>query len=178
MPTLISPAELREHVETDLKDTALQRILDDIDGEIVTRFGAHTGAVTIDEDTRGEGLIFLNPPSTAITSVTEYAIRSDTAGILLDPADYRVLRGGRELERLTTGPNGSLHWGERVVVIYTPSDDRARRRMVEIDAAKLEIQYEAKRSEGIGDMQTLFLDHQQERERIIGRLRKGRLSFA
>lgn len=180
MPTLIDPVTLRLHVETDLHDPELQRLLDDADDEIVSRYGPHAGDVTEDIDTRGAGLIFPSRPATAITSLTEYTLRTDLAGVLLNPAnDYRLLQGGRVIERLQGGANSALSWGQRIVLVYSPTSETARRKRLEIDLVKLALRYDAVVQESIGDYSARDADdYQKERERLIGSLRAGRIGFA
>lgn len=73
MAALLTPADVREHVETDLLDPALQRLIDDADTAIVARFGAHAadGAV-VEEHAGNYPLIFPRRPAASITAIAEY----------------------------------------------------------------------------------------------------------
>jgi hypothetical protein len=187
VPTLVDVATLRTHVETDLLDPAVQRLLDDADAAIVARYGPNTGNITVDlqgapfgEAWPGLGidrLLFPNRAVTAVVSITEYRVREDPTGVLLDATDYRLLYGGMAIERLTTGPNGRSTWGERVVITYTPDAQTARRILLEIDLVRLAVQYTALRAESIGDWRGEHPDYEAERERMLRRLRPA-ISFA
>ena len=37
--SIVTPAQIKEHVQTDLVDAAIQRLLDDADAEIIRRLG-------------------------------------------------------------------------------------------------------------------------------------------
>lgn len=177
MPTLVSPAIVRQHVETDLGDGALQRLIDDADATIVDRYGPHAGNLTLDTEGDGGALLFVDRPAGTIVSVTEYVIRQENVGVLLDPADWRALDGGHRLERLTSGPNARTTWGERVVVVYAPSDEGARRTMMEIDLVRLAASYEPY-DETVGDWAARRREYEAERQAILGRMRRRRMPFA
>lgn len=165
MPTLLTPANVREHVDTDLLDPAIQRLLDDADGEILKRYGPHAGAVTEVIDGRS-GVISVSRRISAITSVTE---REGTTDTVLAANDYETWYG-KVLARLTTGTNPSDEWAGRVTVIYTPEDEAAMRRRVELDLVKLAIEYDAIRSESAGDYARTLPEYQQERDAILANL--------
>lgn len=178
MATLVSPATLREHLETDLKDPALQRLLDDADAAIIDRYGPHAGNVTVDQEGASR-LLFLDRPATVIVSVNEYTIRDDSVPVLLAADDYRALYNSHALERLTTGTHARTLWGERIVIVYTPTDENARRTLIEIDLAKLAAKMEIGITlESVGDYQARFADYTMEYERILRRLARRRLPFA
>lgn len=160
---LLTVIELREHVQTDLADAALQRILDAEEGEIVRRYGPHTEAT---ETLRGgDRLLFLARPATAISEVVETVGVVDT---VLDAADYRLWDGGRCLERLTTGSIPSLYWAERVSVAYVPADQSAQRKLVLVQLVKLALAYSGLRSESVGgDYSATTLDYVAEREKLL-----------
>lgn len=178
MATLIDPTTLRQHLETDLKDPALQRLLDDADAAIIDRYGPHAGNITVDLE-GAQKLLFLDRPATAIVTVSEYAIRDDNVPLVLAANDYRSLFGGHSLERLTTGTNARTMWGERVTVLYSPTDEAAKRTMIEIDLATLAANMKIGVTlESIGDYQARYADYTAERERILQRLSRRRLPFA
>lgn len=165
MASLLTPAEIRKHIETDLEDVPLQRLLDDADRDIVAKYGPHTGNIT--ELVVGEGnLLFLSQVPSAIVSVTE---TRDDADQLLGATDYRTWYG-RVLERIATGAFAATTWGERVVVVYTPVDDQARRKRIEIDLVRLAIEYDAQKSSSDGDHSESDVDYEDERQRILGSL--------
>lgn len=165
MPTLLTPADVKAQIETDLATTAIQLLLDDADRDIVAKYGPHTGDVT-EMVEGGSARIFLTQVPSAITSVNETI---DDATTLLDPLDYRIWYG-RVLERIATGPNGGTEWGDRVVVAYTPVDEAARRKRMELDLVRLAIQYDALKSSSDGDHSETDVDYEDERQRILGSL--------
>lgn len=172
MAALVNPAQAREHIETDLIDSALQRLIDDADALIVERFGPHAGQTTdiLFRDMQTDDLLFLNRPLTgAPVSVTEWI--NDFSSIVLDPTDYRILYGGRALQRLINGVTARTTWGARVVVVYNPVDEAAKRTRVELDLVRLAAQYNGLMREQIGDYMSISKDeYQGERERILDAL--------
>lgn len=158
-------AQAREHVETDLIDSAVQRLIDDADAEIVARYGPHTGAITEIVDGR-EGLIFVSRPIISITSITERNGLTDT---VLAVSDWRQWYN-RALERLDSGVNGAESWGERITIVYTAADEQPQRKRVELDLVKVAIHYEAVRSQAVGDYTEISVDFTGEREQLLGQL--------
>lgn len=183
MSTLVDISTARELINTDLSDTALQILLDNADAEIVRQFGEHTTQVDTFESGTYEPLagedypygldqfVYPTRPVSEITSIVETYYQTDTT---LDPTDYQVQMSGRQILRLTQGKNPQLRWGHRVVVTYTPVDETARRKMVELDLVKLSIQYNALQSERSGDYQVQNLDYDAERKKLLARLRNKR----
>jgi hypothetical protein len=169
---LITLAELKEHVESDLSDAALQRLLDSEDAEIVKRTGAHSGAITETLNGR-ELLLFLGRPAAAVTSVTEYvsggAITGETATVLA-ANDYRIWGSGRYLQRLPTGTNPRTFWGSRAQVVYTPRDESAERTLVLINLCRLAVEYRGLRTERVGDYSMTSEEYTAERERLLSQL--------
>ena len=71
-------------------------------------------------------MLYLERPAESITSVTEFWGDPYTeTETVLDPADYRLLYGGRALGRLATGSHSRIWWSGRVVITYRPIDDSA-----------------------------------------------------
>ncbi len=161
--TLLTVGQLREHLETDLSDEALQRILDAEEAEIVARYGAHSSASEMLPG-GGEWLVLERTPA-SITSVTE--IVGDTTTTLATD-DYRVWPRG-QLERLATGTNGASYWGDVVTVVYVPEDANARRSGVLIKLATLGVRFTGVKQEsvGAGDHSETALDFTLERERLL-----------
>ena len=170
MPALITPAQLQEHVETDLVTAALQRIIDAADGDIVARFGDHTANI-VETRTGGGRLIFLDRPASSIVSISEYLgmpFEEDTTVLVAD--DYRLWYGGLAIERLASGTNARTYWGDRVVITYAPTQELARRTRVEIDLCKLAIQYDATKATSAGDYSQTNESYQVAREWILEEL--------
>jgi hypothetical protein len=134
--TLLTVAELREHVETSLPDPALERIL--ASGELAIAQWA--GPLELDGDDQvlpvtetvrapGRTLLRLHQVPVAVSAVVDVQGGVETE---LGPDEHRV--EDRYLRRL-----GTARWGERSVVSYTPTDDSAVRRTVLVQLCQLEL---------------------------------------
>lgn len=175
---LITPAVLREHLETDLVDDALERVIDSEEAEIVSRYGAH---VTQVDALRGRGPhVYLTRPAASITTVTEQAQTSTTVTTLASD-DYRKwpTSNTRYLERVTNGTNPSALWEDIVTVTYVPQDETAERTRVLIDLCKLAIAYQGYDSQRMGDYQESVKNYPEMREALLAQLGQSRgLVFA
>ena len=166
--TLITVGQLREHVETDLSDEALERLIDSADAEIIRAYGPHDGerTVTLYPVLRQSPyLLTLPSPAANVSLITEGT--DDTVS-----ADYTVEYNGRVLLK------SKSRWLPPVDVTYTPVADNPRRIMALIDLVKLEVQYSGLASERVGSYQsnsalsdgnTMLV----ERNRILSRLRQN-----
>lgn len=172
MARIITVADLREHVETDLPEAAIQRLIDEADQLVVDGYGAHGPAAQTDDKYPDVGmpLLFLERPASAVTAVTEYANASNSK--LLVANDYRLEFGGQALRRLTTGTNIAAVWPWRVLVTYTISvTENPIRRGVVIDLVGLAVNAgRGVKSERAGDYSVTFADGEKQREDILGRL--------
>jgi hypothetical protein len=92
-----------------------------------------------------------------------------TTNTTLAADDYEVVNDIR-IDRLTTGSHPRTYWGDRVTVTYTPKGDADKRKRVLIDLCKLTIQYNALKSENIGDHRADYSDYQRERLQILSAL--------
>ena len=162
---LLTKTELKEHVETDLVDDAVNRLLDDAEAEIIRRFGAHV--TQVDEPLGGDKYLFPSRPITTVTSIVETVGTTDTT---LAADDYKLIHSNRQIERLGDGTNGRLTWGDRVKITYVPSDNQDTRKRVQIDLVKLAIQYDVVRTVESGNYSATFPDYEKERDKILGRL--------
>lgn len=167
---LVTAAQAREHIETDLPDAALQRLIDDAESEIVRRFGPHAPGPVVEEHAGGDPLLFLRRPALSVQSVAEEVAYVVTA---LDASDYRLRFGGRAIERLPTGPHPRRFWGDLVTVTYAPVDDTPQRVRVLLDLVQLAVAYGAVDSVSVGDYSEQALDYQRERERLLAGLLPG-----
>ncbi len=167
---LLTVAELRQHLETDLSDQALQRLLDDADESVVRLYGPHPPGPVEEHHVGGVMYVFLRQRAANIISVFE-TVRGVTT--VLASNDYRVLGGGRYLERLTSGDHPRVFWGDFVTVTFEPWDDRAQRRRVIIDLVRLALEYNALESVDVGDYSSRSLDYQRERRRLLMDLGRG-----
>lgn len=161
--TLLTVDELREHLETDLADAALQRILDAEEAEIIQRYGPHATAT---ETLSGNGtlLILARTPLT-ITSITE---TYETTTTTLAADDYRLWPGGR-IERSVYGTNPASYWSPVATVTYVPVDMTAQRRGCLIRLATLAVAYRGVKAEsvGSGDYSMTAQDYTTEREKLL-----------
>jgi len=191
MPSLLAPADIRTHIETDLPDVAVQRIIDAEEAEIVTRFGPHTTETETFEvsqwDVSQGGLgsaaapwgevfpygasteIILGRPCQTLTTVTEWI---GVVTTVLDATDYELYES-RRLMRVTTGLHPRMGWGHRVTVLYAPVSDSARRVRVLIDLCRLALAHTGLKADRFGDFSTTsYDDYQTEREQILSTLRR------
>ena len=176
---LLDVATLREHIETDLGDEALQRVLDAALRDVEHAHGPAAADGDVAEEhlashrSRDGLLLFPRQPVGSVTQVTEYvgAPNAETATVLAAD-DYRVRPGGLLIERLSGGTNSRSGWGDRVVVVFAPLDDDAARVAVVVDLCKLQLQYEGLATFAIGGQSSSIGDYEQQRRDIVGRLRR------
>jgi len=172
--TLLTTTQLQEHLQSDLSDDALQRLLDSEESEIIRRYGAHAAANAM---LAGGGDRLVLPRQTAsITTVIETVSDEDTT---LSANDHRLWHDA-VLERLDTGDNPRDEWGDRVTVTYVPEDRAAQRKLALVQLCKLAAAYEGLASEGVGgsDYSMTALDYRRERERLLAALRPRGIVFA
>ncbi len=171
---ILTVDELREHVNTDLADTALQRLLDAAEWAIVNRAGA-PGART-ELAAGGYRFIALSRPAASIGSIVETVGSTD---LTLATDDYLIGLGEMLVERLSTGTNARSVWNDRVTVVYTPVDDDPVRKEVQIALCKLAINHQPGLAEEIiGEWTERFTNNsawsnQAERDSILERLSIG-----
>lgn len=179
MPDFALLDRVRLRVETDLPDGELLDMIDAIAAELDARFGP-AGAITVtlgdlnDPASRSNRTLRLIRAADAAMPITITEIAPGNTGnaadeTLLAAGDFRVLHGGRTLQRLTGGPNARAHWAPLVKVTYTPVGLVAARAEVTIKLIQLDLSYRgALRSERAGDYQfTLSGDMAADRETIL-----------
>jgi hypothetical protein len=166
MAALLTLAQIREHVETDLSNDALQRLIDSEDAEIVQRFGALSTQTEIFKG--GSERLFLSRLVSSITSISEEVGETTTT---LAADDYE-LWWSQELDRDPDGTNGRSTWGERVTVVYVPQTMTAQRTAVLTQLVQLAVRYNGVQQEsvGSGDYSATSADYQRERERLLSKL--------
>jgi hypothetical protein len=164
--TLLTLAQVREHVETDLVDDALQRLIDAEDEEILKRCGPPTSQTEILKG--GDTHLYLSRLVSTITSIAEQV--EDTTTTLA--ADDYDLWWNQALEREEDGTNPRAVWGERVTVVYLPQDQTSQRIMTLIQLVQLAVRYSGVQQEsvGSGDYSVGNYDYQHERERLLRKL--------
>lgn len=157
--TLLNVAALRQHIESDLPDAAVQRLLDAEEAEIIARHGPHDEAI---EERYARGEIMLYRRADSITSVEEY--QADGSLLTLDEAGYQLAEDGFRLVFLP-----SVVWPYHVLITYEPRDTKDQRRLALIDLVRLDIQNTGRAEETVGDYRSKAADAT-ERERILRRL--------
>lgn len=176
MTPLLTVTELRQHVETDLGDAALQRILDGETQAIEARIGPVTTVTEHYSGGTGVGSLLLYQPAATIQAITE---RRGAVATVLDPADYHLHLVGLAVWRRTSGPNPASWWGDLVTVTYTPVSQGAERTGILIQLCKLALRYEGVISETAGSYSwSAAPDYVEERERLIASLRRTGMVFA
>lgn len=171
MPTILTVAEVREHVETDLVDDVLTRLLENADQEIIDRLGAlasHTEVMP------GEGLgsLLLSRKASAITSATERIVDEN---YVLAASDFILLSDGYTVRRARGSSYPALSWRGIVTIVSVPvggaAGELAARKKLLVDLVKLDVEYDAKRSDSIGDTSRTSLDHGKERTSLFAQMR-------
>lgn len=162
-------AAVREHVETDLVDAALQRLIDDAAAQIVTAAGSAATQTDTVRDPLAR-VVTLTRSAAAITSVHERTHDTERA---LAAGDWR-LTNECELVRQMTGPNPRAWWGDEVRVVYMPMVDAATRQRVLIDLVRLAVQYQALESSSDGSLSQVHRDYAAERRALLSALRRPR----
>ncbi len=167
---------------SDLPDDELEAMITAIAAELDARLGP-VGPLTADigdpgdPNSRALSTIRLNRPLDPAQPVTIVEIDPGNSGAptsetILADDDYRVLFGGRTLQRLMGGPNGRGHWAPLVSVTYTPlgaAGDQAARDEATIKLIHLDLSYRGGlKSERAGDYQFTLADNPAgEREAIL-----------
>ena len=164
---LLTADQIKDHIETDLKATAITRFISDAEEEIIKRFGAHATQTDTAEEVQLSNAIFLSRKAGSVVSVTETIDDTET---VLASDDYELRHDGRVLQRLADGTNERSTWGDSVVVVYTPEDESNIRTRVLIDLVKLAIEYDTKKSTQVGDVRESSTDYETERVKILSRL--------
>lgn len=172
MTTILSVDEVRQHVETDLSDMALQQRIAEADALIVRRAGAHTGVVAeLHSLAPGAELLFTRRDIDTGESVVVKTIVGGVETTLTVDVDY-VIDSVRQVRRI------GCAWTPLVRITYTPVSDAAIRKGVLIDLVRLALTYQAVNAESVGDVSVTHADYAREQRRILSRLRSGTGLFA
>ena len=163
---LLTLAQIREHIESDLDNDPLQRLLDETEAEIVRLYGEH--ATQIDYLDGGEKYLFPSRVVSTVTTLVETEGGTDTS---LVATDYSLVYNGRGLLRLNSGTNPRSYWGDSIKLTYVPVSDLDQRERVQVDLVKLETQYNAVTAEKAGNWSATYPEYEAERTKIIERLR-------
>lgn len=167
----LTVTQIRELVETDLIDSALQRIVNDAHEMILEYHGPHTGDVT-ERFLPGSGdtFIFTKRRITSVTSIKEtYTGNLGETVNTLAASDY-ALESGRQIRRKIGGTYPRSFWAPMVTVTYSPADELVRRQRVLVDLVRLGVRYEAAQMTQTGDSRIQHVDVEVERSKILRRL--------
>lgn len=171
---LLTADEVRDHVESDLVDDALQRIIDAADAEIIRRLGALASQTEV---IPGDGLfIYLARKASSVTSITErYAVSGfSLSDLALAASDYDLLDDGYRIERLTTGTNAASRWNGQATVVYVPQDRTAERKMLLVQLVKSDLKHEGHLVATAGDVKVQQLgSYAEERASLFRALGTG-----
>ena len=130
---------VRDRTETDLSDDELQAMIDEAVAEIERRFGVNAA---LTKTHRGDlRVLTLWRPIDEALAIAVVEINGADEELTLDATDYRVLDGGRTLQRLTTGTNGRARWDRLVKITATPIDDAKQREEVVIKLVTIDLSY-------------------------------------
>jgi hypothetical protein len=163
--------QVREHIETDLSDEALGRVIADAVETVEGRWGTDD-EMTHEFNNGRDYPVYLTLYRQVLT-ITEV---TDDDTVLVEDTDFRVLDAGRTLMRI------DRRWGRRVVVTYTPRPEISFRDMMVIDLVKLSLTFNGLvKSERVGDAEfsgsmTMSAYHN-EREFILRRGANNRSAF-
>jgi hypothetical protein len=166
--SLVTIAEVRALISTELVDDDLQVIIDRVESHVTGKVGApqdDTGNVQIVKTLAGDGPnIFLPNEIASIVSIVEV---DEGSTYTLNAYEYRTWGGG-VIERLPEDSN----WEDQVIVTYKPVDDRPQRKSAIIDLLRLELNRTTFTSESIAGEYAYSgaVDFEKERKRIMRRL--------
>lgn len=177
---------VKERTGSDLSDGELSSMITAITEELDARFGAG-GQTTVeigdptDPASRHNRTLRLIRPADTAQAITITERDPGNSGNLADETqlaadDFRVMHGGRTLQRLNGGTNPRDFWAPLVSVTYTPTAAAAQREEVTIKLIQLDLSYRGGlRSEKAGDYAfTLSGDQTADREAILQTLEDRR----
>lgn len=144
---LLSPSQIREHIETDLPNQALQRLADAAERRIDSIAG-EVGSIDEHFDLLEPGhtfpvlashghSIYLSRRFASIDNIEERGSLGDTP-ITLNIDDYET-RSERVLLRRADGTNPRGAWAPHVKVTYTPFAMDALRKSVQVELIRLAV---------------------------------------
>lgn len=154
----MTPAEVREHVETGLGDGALTRLLADAEAD-VARVAGPVGPHAV-RRRGGARRIYLPYPAT-VTTVTE-------DGALADEDAFRVWHD-LVVEHVDRA------WQDPVDIELEALIALETRERVTVDLVRLAIEYRALTSERVGDYSSTAAPYQQERTSLLNGVARGRV---
>lgn len=167
----VTIAIIAEHIEHDIVDAAVQRLIDDADALIVERFGSDSTRTEYFELKVPKSRLWLSSPATSLTTVKEGTLINDLT-TLVEGTDHQLTENGWVVERL------GGWFLPRVEVVFAPISDSTKRDRVTIDLVRLAIQYSALNSLKDGDHSESGLDYDGEREKLIMGLNQSKRMLA
>ena len=169
MSTLITTDEIREHVESGLGDSALERIVDGCDAEIIRYAGPHFDAtqnLTRSIKLRyGDKNAWLPSKASSIVSVNEQAVgKLSDDSVSVDATEYELANNGWSAHK----PNG---WrASTVIVEYVPVNNNSQRVLALIDLVQLQTKFTGIQSESVNGYRSTQVNYEKEHGRILKRL--------
>lgn len=165
---------VKARVATDLADAELQSMIDAAMALLVERHGPASGATTV-EKRGGQAVLMMARPidTSQPVTITEHDPRETGAApdaTELAASDYRILHGGRAIERLTAGTNFRIEWAPLVVIAYSVKDRTSAYEEAVIGLVALGLRERGIASEKAGDWSASYRDIEEEREAIIAAL--------
>ena len=171
----LAVADCRALVPTPLTDPQLQSVIDRVEADIDAVLGAVQDALLGTELTEivngGDSSIFIKRPIHSVTTVTEYASRTDVTGVALTedeefyvwPDEGRLERIGGSIPRSAPSALSVFHmtdaqfagqtsggcWGSHVEVVYKPADQHLKREQATIDLVRIYLSRTALMSESV-----------------------------
>ena len=147
--SLVTIAEVEALVPSGVDALSLQTVIDRVEAEITEKIGAeYVVDLEITETLEGGcEHVFVKRPISAIVSVTDYQNLTDSSGTALTAAQtYHAWNDRGQITRL-----GGSNFGQKVIVIYTPKDQRDKRKAVIIDLVRLELSRTALTNERVAN---------------------------
>lgn len=174
---------IKERTGSDLSDAELTAMMAAIAAMLDARLGP-VGPVTkelgdpTDPDSRFVKTLLVTPPIDEAEAVTIVEMDPGNSGdasaeIEMTAADFRIIHGGRTIQRMTGGPNGRTWWAPLVRITYMPKGvSQAERDEATIKLMMVDLSYRGGlKSERAGDYSiTLSGDPAADREAIVAAL--------
>ena len=161
--TLLTLAEVREHVETGLSDDALDRLISAADAEIISYAGAHDDGEEIVGRINTNGVRGFMPRVAASVSQVEDRT-GDSTWVVRSTDTYELTHGGRIIESLKS------RFHHEIRATFLPVSTEGQRRLALIQLVKLDTQFNALSSENDATYATASVNYASERSRILSRL--------
>lgn len=175
--SLLTTTQVRVHVENDLDDTELQRLIDAVEQEIVEKYGPHVTQTDELDECRLSNALFLTRPASTITTVTEEShVDGDITATVLSSDDYDLTNDGRRIRRLSDGTNPRSTWDDVVIVAYVPTDESSKREGVMVAMLKLDIHFNGLDTEKVGDYSAVQQNYEKNRAVVLHRLSRNILA--